>query len=52
MFSKKFNLFTNHNMIEANAQNCTKTKGPTIKMNKPNFEVHGLKINLRLFTLI
>ena len=52
MFSKKLNFFTNHNMIEAIALNCTKTKGPTIKMNKTNFEVHGLKINLCLFTLI
>ena len=48
MFSKKLNFFTNHNMIEAIALNCTKTKDPTIKMNKPNFEVHGLKINLCL----
>ena len=28
-------------MIEAIAQNCAKTKGPTKKIDKINFEVHG-----------
>ena len=35
-------------MIGAIAQNCAQTKGPTIKMHKTNFEVHGLRTNLHL----
>ena len=52
IFGKKFNFFTDQNMIEAIAQNCAQTKGPTIKMNKTNFEVHGLRTNLHLLILI
>ena len=52
ILSKSFNLFTDPNMIEAIAQNCAQTKGPTIKMNKTNFEVHRLRTNLHLLILI
>ena len=39
-------------MIEAIAQNCAKTKCPTKKINKSNFEVHGLTSILHLLTLM
>ena len=46
--AKNSNFFTDQNMIEAIAQNCARTKGPTIKIHKTNFEVHGLKTKLPL----
>ena len=39
-------------MIKVIAQNCAKTKRPTKKMNKSNFEVHGLTSILHLLTLM
>ena len=39
-------------MFDAVAQNCAKTEGPTIKMNKTNFEVHGPRSKSNLLTLI
>ena len=39
-------------MITTIAQNCAKTKHPTKKMNKSNFEVHGLTSILHLLTLM
>ena len=39
-------------MIKVIAQNCAKTKRPTKKINKGNFEVHGLTRILHLLTLI
>ena len=39
-------------MIKEIAQNCAKTKRPTKKMNKSNFEVHGLTSILHLLTLM
>ena len=52
IFSKNFNFFTDTSLMKAIAQNCAQTKGPTIKMNKTNFEVHGLRTNLHLLILI
>ena len=52
ILSKKFNFFTDQNMIKAIAQLCAKTKGPMIKMNKINFEVHGLMTNLHLLIYV
>ena len=49
---KNINFFTDQDMIEAIAQNCAKTKGPTKKIDKINFEVHGHRIILYLLTLI
>ena len=39
-------------MIKVIAQNCAKTKSPTKKINKSNFEVHGLTSILHLLTLM
>ena len=50
--SQKSNFFTDQDMIEAIAQNCAKTKCPTKKINKSNFEVHGLTSILHLLTLM
>ena len=52
IFSLKFHFFTDQDMIDAIVKNCTKTKGPTIKMNKTNFEVHGQRTNFHTITLI
>ena len=38
--------------MEAITQNCAKTKHPTKKINKSNFEVHGLTSILHLLTLM
>ena len=45
-------FFTDQDMIEVIAKNCAKTKRPTKKIDKSNFEVHWLRIILHLLTLI
>ena len=47
-FLAKISIFNNQNLIGAIAQ----TKGPMIKMNKTNFEVHRWRTNFHLFTLV
>ena len=50
--AKKGNFFTDQDMSKAIAQNCAKRKGPTKKIYKINFEVHGPRIVFHLSTLI
>ena len=50
--SQKCNFFTDQDMIEAIAQNCAKTKAPTKKIDKVNFEAHVTRIIFHLLTLI
>ena len=52
IFVKNINFFTDQDMIEAIAQNCAKTKGPTKKIDKINFEVHGPRSVFHLLTFI
>ena len=47
-FQQKTLFFTNQNIIKAFAKNWAKTKGPTIKIIKTNFEVDKLRTNLHL----
>ena len=52
IFIKNIKFFTDQDMIEAIAQNCAKTKAPTKKINKVNFEAHVTRIIFHLLTLI
>ena len=52
IFEKNFNFFTDQDMIQAIAQNCAKTKAPTKKIDKINFEEHGLRSVFHQLTLI
>ena len=52
IFIKNINFFTDQDMTGAIAQNCAKTKGPTKKIDKVNFEVHGTRSVFHLSTLI
>ena len=52
IFIKNINFFTDQDMIEAIAQNCAKTKAPTKKIDKVNFEAHVTRIIFHLLTLI
>ena len=52
IFVKNINFFTDQNMIEAIAQNCAKTKAPTKKVDKVNFEARVTRIIFHLLTLI
>ena len=45
-------FFTDQDMIEVIAKNCAKTKRPTKKMDKNNFEVHEPRSIFHLLTLI
>ena len=52
IFIKNINFFTDQDMIKAIAQNCAKTKAPTKKIDKVNFEAHVTRIIFHLLTLI
>ena len=52
IFIKNINFFTDQDMIEAIAQNCAKTKAPTKKVDKTNFQVHGPRSVFHISTLI
>ena len=52
IFIKNIKFFTDQDMIEAIAQNCAKTKAPTKKVDKVNFEARVTRIIFHLLTLI